>query len=160
MHASMKSVRFTKNATSWISRPIRDEMDKQNTLLKRSNCNCRPSAWEAYRLQRDVATRLLRNAKREHFHNLVAKSHISPLHVKLSSLLRPLHWGQKTGMHTAPIIRMLQTLTIATLCMRLSPTVQILRHLVHLLLPVLATFQLHLPSLKLVKPGVKKLSLI
>ena len=106
LHAPLKSVRIKKNPAPWISRSIRDDMDKKNKLLKRFCLHRTPENWESYRAQRNLVTARQRLAKRNHFHQLIANnSHPSTLWqaFKLATCIRPNSdsWSAFSSCHTS-----------------------------------------------------------
>ena len=73
-HAPIKTVRVKKNRAPWISKSIRDEMDKRNKLQKRFLSTRATSDWDEYKLQRNSVVALQRKAKIEYFRNLISKN--------------------------------------------------------------------------------------
>jgi hypothetical protein len=73
-HAPIKTVRVKKNRAPWISKSIRDEMDKRNKLQKRFLSTRATSDWDEYKLQRNLVVALQHKAKIEYFRNLISKN--------------------------------------------------------------------------------------
>lgn len=130
-----------KNPAPWISRSIGEEMDMWNI-----------SAWIVVSLhgrltdcKGSVVTRLQQNAKKDHFHNCVAKNwHPSSLWRAFKSASSTSSGAKNWNALKTQINWVLQTISIAIL--HWSPAVLMLKHLV---LPVLTTSKLALPSLML-----------
>ena len=106
LHAPLKSVCIKKNPAPWISRSIRDDMDKRNNLLKRFHLHCTPENWESYRAQHKLVIARQRLDNRNHFHQLIAKnSHPSILWqaLKLATCIRPNSdsWSAFSSCHTS-----------------------------------------------------------
>ena len=70
-HASLRTVRVNKNPAPWITKAIRDEMDRRNALYRVFRRNRLTVSWEAFKAQRNRVTSLQRKAKREYFHHLI-----------------------------------------------------------------------------------------
>ena len=72
-HAPLKTVRVKKNPAPWITKSIRDEMDRRNMLFRLFRKNHLAVSWEAFKAQRNRVTGLQRKAKKEYFHRLLSK---------------------------------------------------------------------------------------
>ena len=72
-HAPIKTVRVKKNPAPWITKSIRDEMDRRNALFRLFRKNHLAVSWEAFKAQRNRVTGLQRKAKKEYFHRLLSK---------------------------------------------------------------------------------------
>jgi hypothetical protein len=94
MHAPLKTVRVKKNPAPWISKSIRDEMDRRNALYRLFKRNKSTVSWEAFKVQRNHVTALQRKAKKEYFHHLLKKK-VSP-----SSLWNILKTAGASSPHT------------------------------------------------------------
>ena len=70
-HAPLRTVRVKKNPAPWITKTIRDEMDRRNALFRLFRRNKLTVSWEAFKAQRNRVTSLQRKAKREYFHHLI-----------------------------------------------------------------------------------------
>ena len=80
VHAPIKSVRVKKNPAPWISKSIRDEMDKRNRLLKLHRRNPSSLLWAQFKAQRNRVVSLQRQAKKDYFYRLISsKTHPSTL---------------------------------------------------------------------------------
>ena len=62
VHAPIKSVRVKKNPASWISKPLRDDMDKQDRLLKLHRRNPSSLLWAQFNTRRNHVVSLQRQA--------------------------------------------------------------------------------------------------
>ena len=89
VHAPIKSVRVKKNPAPWISKSIRDEMDKRNRLLKLHRRNPSSLLWAQFKAQRNRVVFLQRQAKKEYFLHLIStKTHPSTLWKSLKQACR------------------------------------------------------------------------
>ena len=80
VYAPIKSVRGKKNPAPWILKPIQDEMDRRNGLLKLHRRNSSSFLWAQFKAQRNHVVFLQRQAKKEYFLRLTStKTHPSTL---------------------------------------------------------------------------------
>ena len=74
LHAPLKSIRTKKHPAPWISKSVRDEMDKRNKLLRRFRSTKNNSDWKCFTAQRNRVVTLQRQAKMQYFHSLISKN--------------------------------------------------------------------------------------
>ena len=80
VHAPIKSVRVKKNSALWISKPIQNEIDRRNRLLKLHRQNPSSLLWAQFKAQRNRVVFLQKQAKKEYFLRLIStKTHPSTL---------------------------------------------------------------------------------
>ena len=72
-HAPLKTVRVKKKPSPWISKSIRKEMDRRDSLFRYFRRNPSAPAWDIYKAQRNRVVWLQRKAKFDHFHHLLLK---------------------------------------------------------------------------------------
>ena len=74
MHAPLKTVRVKKNPTPWITKSIRDEMDRRDRLFRFHHRNPSPASKSIFRAQRNHVVWLQRKAKYDYFHKLFKRN--------------------------------------------------------------------------------------
>ena len=74
IHAPWTTSRGKKRRLPWISPTIQKAIDSRNKLCRRfKNSSC-PDVWSAYKKQRNIVTRLLRDSKKSYFMDMIIKS--------------------------------------------------------------------------------------
>ena len=72
-HAPVKTIRVKKNRAPWISKSIRDEMDRRNKLQRRFLSTRSALTWHEYKQQRNLVVAIQQKAKIEYFRKLLSK---------------------------------------------------------------------------------------
>ena len=72
-HVPLKTIRIKKHCAPWISKPIRDKMDKRNKLLKNYRKFRCPQVWQKLKTQRNLVVALQRKAKKDYYHQMISE---------------------------------------------------------------------------------------
>ena len=89
LHTPMKTFRIKKNPAPWITKSIRDGMDRCNALFRLYRKNQLTVSWKAFKVQQNHITSIQGKANQEYFHHLLKKNaHSSTLWTTLKRRVR------------------------------------------------------------------------
>ena len=74
LNAPLKSIRTKKHPAPWITKSVRDEMDRRNKLLRRFRSMKSNSDWKDFSAQCNRVVTPQRQAKKQYFHSLISRN--------------------------------------------------------------------------------------